>query len=236
MRTIEIAIPDSGNSPLQKYLKGKYEQSLRRAGAKGRWIDLSDPDTAIKEALRCDGLLLSGGPDIEPALYGQMRSAKCGKPDPMRDLAEPMILKAFYKTGKPIFGVCRGMQLMNVCFGGTLKQDIRKEQCRRHFDFLRKNRGSHLVTLASDSKLPAILGGDTAYVNSLHHQAVDSVGKNLTAAAISEDGFVEALEITGYDFGIAVQWHPEHMVQNKAQQNLIAAFVKACKGSAPSSI
>ncbi len=182
MKPVVIAIPETGNSLYQKYLKGKYVKSLQHAGAVVRWIDLTDPESAVKEALDADGLLLAGGADIDPALYGMQREQKCEKPDPVRDLAEPMILKAFFNMGKPILGVCRGMQMINA-----------------------------------------------AFVNSLHHQAVDCVGAGLRAVAKSKDGFVEALEIADCDFGFAVQWHPEHMSKVKAQQNLIAAFVQSCR-------
>ena len=229
MKPVVIAIPETGNSLYQKYLKGKYVKSLQHAGAVVRWIDLTDPESAVKEALDADGLLLAGGADIDPALYGRQREQKCGKPDPLRDLAEPMILKAFFNMGKPILGVCRGMQMINVCFGGTLTQDIRKMQQEKHFDILRKNHGSHHVKLDSQSQLATILGSNAAFVNSLHHQAVDRVGAGLRAVAKSEDGFVEALEIADCDFGFAVQWHPEHMSKVKAQQNLIAAFVQSCR-------
>ena len=127
MKPVVIAIPETGNSPYQKYLKRKYVRSLQRADAAARWIDLTDPESAVKEALDSDGLLLAGGADIDPALYGRQRTQKCGKPDPVRDLAEPMILKAFFNTGKPILGICRGMQMVNVCFGGTLTQDAAGE-------------------------------------------------------------------------------------------------------------
>lgn len=229
MRTIVIAIPETGNNPYQNYLKNKYVQGLKYAGASVKWIDLSDPQAAAKEASLCDGLLLAGGADIDPDLYGHQREKKCGKPDSLRDLAEPLILDAFLRTEKPILGVCRGMQLMNVCFGGTLKQDIRNDQRCRHFDILRKNRGSHYVALSPGSKLSTILNGDQVIVNSLHHQAIDVAGKGLAVTAVSEDGFTEGLEILDYDFGIAVQWHPEHMCRcSKAQQGLLTAFVQAC--------
>lgn len=229
MRTIVIAIPESGKTLYQSYLKCKYVQGLKYAGASVKWIDLSDPQAAAKEALVCDGLLLSGGPDIDPGLYGQQREKNCGKPEVRRDLAEPLILDAFLRTGKPILGICRGMQLMNVCFGGTLKQDIRKDQQCRHFDVLRKNRGSHYVALSPGSKLSTILNGDQVIVNSLHHQAVDVAGKGLAVTAVSQDGFTEGLEILDYDFGIAVQWHPEHMCRcSRAQQGLLTAFVQTC--------
>lgn len=189
MKPVVIAIPETGNSLYQKYLKGKYVRSLQRADAAARWIDLTDPESAVKEALDSDGLLLAGGADIDPALYGRQRTQKCGKPDPVRDLAEPMILKAFFNTGKPILGICRGMQMVNVCFGGTLTQDIRKMQQEKHFDILRKNYGSHLVKLDSHSQLAAVLDRDVASVNSLHHQAVDRVGAGLRAVARSEGWF-----------------------------------------------
>ena len=100
-----IAIPQMGNDLFRKYMKSKYVQSLERAGAQALWIELDDIDKAIETAANCDGLLLPGGADIAPAMYGQAASEKCGKPNEARDNAEPKILEAFLKTGKPVLGI-----------------------------------------------------------------------------------------------------------------------------------
>lgn len=230
MEPVVIAMPEMGNNLFRKYMKSKYVQSLARAGAETKWIDLSDPKTAAREAALCDGLLLPGGADIEPALYGQSRSEKCGKPNLVRDAAEPMILETFLETGKPIFGICRGIQLLNVYFGGTLLQDIKDIQKYKHSDFLSRAHSTHPVQIEQDSKLYSILGAHAIQVNSIHHQAVDQIGRGLRSNAVSADGFTEGLELSAHRFCMAVQWHPEHMSRQSAQQRLLFdAFVTACR-------
>ena len=224
-----IAIPQMGNDLFRKYMKSKYVQSLERAGAGVLWVELEDIEKAVETALSCDGLLLPGGADIDPKLYGQEASEKCGKPNEKRDSAEPKMLESFLKTGKPILGICRGVQLLNVYMGGTLLQDIKEEQKYNHSDFLTRAKSAHPISIEKGSKLYDIFGTETASVNSLHHQAVDKVGNGLRITAKSEDGFIEALELEGYPFCVAVQWHPEHMSKkSEEQRKLFSAFVFAC--------
>lgn len=218
-----IAMPQWGNSPLRLYMKSKYIFSLRRAGAKIRWIAMDDPDIAEKTRA-CDGLLLPGGDDIDPSRYGQERHEKCGVSSALRDGAEWKMLEAFLPTGKPILGICRGCQFLNVYLGGTLHQHM-----EGHSDFKSRARGCHNVTVLPETVLSALLPGSLR-VNSLHHQAVDVLGKGLTVTARAEDGTVEAIELTGHPFCVAVQWHPEHLSHNRPdQRKLFDHFVSLCK-------
>lgn len=229
MKTV-IAIPQMGTDLFRKYMKGKYVKSLGRGGADVKWLELDDIEKAIAEAMECDGLLLPGGADIEPALYGRERQEKCGKPNELRDRAEFPLYLAFVKTGKPILCICRGFQLLNVINGGTLYQDISEIKKCNHSDFLKRAKAIHSVTVSQGTVLHGIFGRKELGVNSLHHQAVETVGEGLTVGAESEDGFIEALELTGHPFCLGVQWHPEHMSKKDAlQQQLFNEFVKACK-------
>lgn len=224
-----IGIPQMGSDLFRKYMKSKYVSSLVRAGAQVRWIELEDTDAAVAQLLDCDGLLLPGGADVNPKLYGQVPTEKCGKPNTLRDTGEMKLLEAFLPTNKPILCICRGVQLLNVFCGGTLHQDIKDSQKCSHSDFFTRARGCHQVKIMPHTRLNHIFEEETVKVNSLHHQAVDQVGKDLTISAVSEDGFVEALEITRHPFCIGVQWHPEHMSKrNPTQQKLFDAFVEAC--------
>lgn len=228
--SITIAIPQMGTDLFRKYMKSKYVKSLERAGATVKWIELDDTEKAVKEVLDCDGLLLPGGADIEPALYGREREEKCGKPNELRDKNEFVIYNAFVKTGKPILCICRGFQLLNVACGGTLHQDIADIQKCKHSDFMKRAKTAHIVIVNEGTKLFEILENNEVGVNSLHHQAVETVGEKLTVSAVSSDGFVEALELNNHPFCVAVQWHPEHMSKNDAlQQRLFNEFVIACK-------
>ncbi|MFR5876581.1 MAG: gamma-glutamyl-gamma-aminobutyrate hydrolase family protein [Eubacterium sp.] len=227
---IVIAIPQMGNDLFRKYMKSKYTKSLERAGAEVKWIELDNIDSAVSEALSCDGLLLPGGTDISPAMYGQIPIKECGKPNKIRDKAEPEILNAFLKTGKPIFAICRGSQLLNVIKGGTLKQDIKGEQIYEHSDFLSRAGSVHPVEIEKKSMLFDIVKSKNISVNSIHHQVVDRVGEDLMVAAKSADGFVEAIELENYPFCIGVQWHPEHMSKkSELQRKLFDAFVEKAR-------
>lgn len=225
-----IAIPYFKKDKLRAYMQSKYTASLRRVGAKALWIGADDLDKAIETMLRCDGLLLSGGEDVDPAYYGQVPTEKCGEIAKERDHAEIKMLEAFLATGKPILGICRGHQLMNVYFGGTLHQDIKEISGCNHDDWKRKDIGNHRVSLCAGTKLAGIIGKKAFIANSLHHQAVDKVAPVLIPCATAEDGINEAVEHPSHRFCIGVQWHPEHMSGfSKTQRKLFLAFVTACK-------
>lgn len=225
--SVVIAIPQMGNDLFRKYMKSKYVKSLKRAGADVKWIELDDTESAVKDALSCDGLLLPGGADINPSMYGQLPVKECGKPNDVRDKAEPLILDSFIKTNKPVLAICRGTQLLNVFKGGTLKQDIKNEQKCRHMDFFSRSGSIHSVKIKKETCLFDILDTENTDVNSLHHQVIDKVGGGLYVSAESEDGYVEAIELENHPFCIGVQWHPEHMSKKiKLQRKLFNAFVE----------
>lgn len=229
-----IAMPKMENSLFRCYMISKYRASLRRAGAKVVRIPLKDLENRMDELLACDGLLLPGGADVQPKLYGQTPSDKCGKLEPPRDEGEWAMLEAFLTTNKPILCICRGEQLMNVFCGGTLHQDIGHIQRCKHSDFRSRVWGCHEVSVTPGTKLHEILGADTCFVNSMHHQAVDSVGEGLTVSALSAEGIVEGLEKQDHPFFLGVQWHPEHMsAVNPQQRKLFEAFVNAAKKNKP---
>ena len=182
-----------------------------------------------------DGLILSGGGDVEPALYGEIAIPAVGGVDAVRDRTEVTLARWALAEKKPLFGICRGLQLLNVACGGALYQDISQhEGAMQHayypnypHDFL-----AHTVAISPGSRLAAILGAETAQVNSLHHQACRVVAPGLTATAHAPDGIIEAIEVADHPFALAVQWHPEalpRMVESKA---LFGALVAASERAA----
>lgn len=225
MRVV-IAMPRMSTDPEPTAAQSKYMESLARAGAGMRWVELSDPEQAVQDALTCDGLLLPGGGDMDPKFYGQERIPACGEPNLLRDAAEPLLLRAFLAADKPVLGICRGIQVMNAVLGGDLYQDIKPFEHLPHNGHWAK---VHTVTVRRGTLLSRILGQDTVLVNSQHHQAVDRVAPGFTLAALSEDGIVEAIEKPDAGFCLGVQWHPEWLSDaDPAMQSLFDAFVNAC--------
>lgn len=225
MRVV-IAMPRMSSDPEPTVAQSKYMESLARAGAGMRWVELNDPEQAVQDALTCDGLLLPGGGDMDPKFYGQARIPACGEPNLLRDAAEPLLLRAFLAADKPVLGICRGIQVMNAVLGGDLYQDIKPFEHLPHNDHWAK---VHTVTVRRGTLLSRILGQDTVLVNSQHHQAVDRVAPGFTLAALSEDGIVEAIEKPDAGFCLGVQWHPEWLSDaDPAMQSLFDAFVNAC--------
>lgn len=225
MRVV-IAMPRMSTDPEPTAAQSKYMESLARAGAGMRWVELSDPEQAVQDALTCDGLLLPGGGDMDPKFYGQERIPACGEPNLLRDAAEPLLLRAFLAADKPVLGICRGIQVLNAVLGGDLYQDIKPFEHLPHNGHWAK---VHTVTVRRGTLLSRILGQDTVLVNSQHHQAVDRVAPGFTLAALSEDGIVEAIEKPDARFCLGVQWHPEWLSDaDPAMQGLFDAFVNAC--------
>lgn len=162
-----------------------------------------------------DGLILSGGEDIDPAFYGAEPISQLGELCPQRD---PFELKLFGKALErkmPVLGICRGFQVINVALGGTLYQDIKVQQGSElnHLNLTHPvDTLQHEVVLTRDSKLYQIMRSDKLMVNSLHHQAIHKVGENLKVVGLSTDDIIEALEYKGEHFVVGVQWHPEDLV------------------------
>ena len=203
-----------------------YIQAVRNAGGLPFEGYAPEPD------LTCDGLLLCGGGDIVPALYGQDDRGS-DLLDPVRDQAELRLVEAFLRAGRPILGVCRGMQLLNVALGGTMIQDLPGQIKPFHTASGRDQ--VHPVRCAEGSLLHRLYG-PVFPVNSSHHQAVDQLGNGLHATAWSEGGVVEALEHDQLPI-VAVQYHPERMSFLHRREDtvdgepLLRHFIDLCRGS-----
>ncbi|MDX1556624.1 MAG: gamma-glutamyl-gamma-aminobutyrate hydrolase family protein [Xanthomonadales bacterium] len=173
-----------------------------------------------------DGFVIGGGNDIDPAIYGGDVSSSRSV-DPQRDDFELSVLELADQRGLPVFGICRGSQLLNVHAGGSLHGDLKS--LRRHTS----NRGTLLprkaVDVDADSKLAAMLGAETARVNSLHHQSVKDLGKGLVISARDKDHIVQGIEAVDGPLRFGVQWHPEYMPQRREQRRLFASFVDYCR-------
>lgn len=195
-------------------------------------------DDADEILVTLDALLLSGGGDLDPALWHESPLPALGEVNPIRDQLEFALLRAVLRRDLPVLGICRGVQVMAVATGGDLWQDIPTQcpGCRQHRQTAARREPTHNVQITPNS-LPAtifsIYAGDNACmpVNSFHHQATRSCGTLLTVAATSDDGIIEALVAPDARFVLGVQWHPEEMADtDPAQAHLFAAFVQAARG------
>lgn len=196
-------------------LNSTYVIALESAGLVPIVIPpLASPDHARSILERVDGVLLTGGEDVDPALYGQEQSRKCGAPNRARDETEIALALGARELGLPLLAICRGPQLLNVAFGGTLIQDIPSElpnTLNHNADDDRAAR-VHPVSIEPDTITARAIGATDVSVNSLHHQSVKDVAPGFRVTATSPDGIVEAIEWDGDDWwALAVQWHPEEM-------------------------
>jgi len=219
--------------------KGKdsaYFQALVASGAKPEEVEIvSAADARRVRARDFDGILFSGGEDVDPALYDQKTKHESVHIDRARDTFEFALLDAAMDRRLPILGICRGIQMINVKFGGTLIQDIPSdtELERDHRQPGNRSELTHTVTVTEpESALAGVVSG-SCRVNSLHHQAIKRVGRGLKVTAHSEDGLVEAVEAADdYPFLMAVQWHPEELVDHPEQRQIFEQFIAKCREAA----
>ncbi|NKZ08758.1 gamma-glutamyl-gamma-aminobutyrate hydrolase family protein [Actinomadura latina] len=199
-----------------------YVRAVERAGG----VPLLLPPPATLRGLealvtRLDGIVLAGGGDLDPGLYGAARHYETGPPQPQRDRFELALVRAIVAADLPFLAICRGMQVLNVARGGALIQHLPEAVGHRGHAPETGIVGSHPVQISATSLVGKILG-DAAGVPTYHHQAVGRLGKGLSAVAWAEDQVVEAVELQGHRFGLAVQWHPEEGDDPRLFEALVA--------------
>jgi putative glutamine amidotransferase len=210
----------------------KYVKAIVQAGGTPLLVP-PDLPAAQRDALlsRLDGILLSGGGDIDPALYGMETTPKVTNISPARDSTEIWMLKAAASKGLPFLGICRGLQVINVALGGTLYTDIatQRPNAIKHDYYPESPRDlrPHTVAIEPESRLCRILGLTETPVNSLHHQGIRDLAEPLQPAAFAPDGLVESIELPEHPFGLGVQWHPEWLTAYAPMRALFRAFVEA---------
>ena len=235
----EIGTVAKLGAPSQKWqlLADDYIYAVEEAGGIPIIIPITDdPEVAVQTLRAIDGLVLTGGNDLNPRLYGQPPDPSLGEISVKRDLVETSVLKkVISEYNMPILAICRGCQLLNVVFGGNLYQDVNRSGLTTWPHFLLCypiDEVSQDVSVVEGSKLHSIVKQNKIGVNSFHHQAIDRLGKGLRVTAESDDKVIEAVELEGDRFVIGVQWHPEMMIRGKTSYlNLFEAFVDECMKS-----
>jgi putative glutamine amidotransferase len=215
-------------------LTRQYAEGVRQAGG----VPLIVPHNLDEESLRAlldrlDGVLLSGGGDIDPALFGEEAHPATGEIAPDRDRVELTLARWLVERDMPLLAICRGIQVLNVALGGTLVQDIPLQvphALPHTFDRRTTSRNylAHPVRIEPHSQLARIMQLDTAQTNSWHHQSIKRAADGLRVTAVAPDGVIEAVEAPGRRFAIGVQWHPEWLFEDRAEQRrLFEALVQA---------
>jgi putative glutamine amidotransferase len=214
-----------------------YIVSIERAGARPRVLETDDNPLAVLDEI--DGVLMTGGGDVDPALYGENRHPATDDAEPGRDQFELDLVRGALAADLPLLAICRGVQVLNVATGGTLVQDLAAAGFTRlpHAVPLPKDRECHGIRIEGGTKLSALLGrgsdpATTCRVNSRHHQAINQPGRGLVVTAQADDGVIEAVEKPDARFCLGVQWHPENFWQSGEFAPLFEAFVAAARARA----
>jgi putative glutamine amidotransferase len=209
------------------FLPAEYFDAVNRAGGIAVLIPPQPMDAASASAVLAglDGLIICGGRDVNPELYGAQPHDQTDTPDTARDALELALYSAAIEKGIPFLGICRGQQVLNVKHGGTLIQHLPDVVGSPKYQLGNGEFTIAEIAVEPDSLLSSALGGSATVTGALyHHQAIETVGTGLKVAARSDDGIIEAIELENYPFGLAVQWHPEHTPEDN---RLFEALVKA---------
>ncbi|MFI1074479.1 gamma-glutamyl-gamma-aminobutyrate hydrolase family protein [Streptomyces puniciscabiei] len=207
-------------------LPAGYPRLVQRAGGLAAMLPPDAPERAAATLARLDGLVIAGGPDVDPARYGAEREPRTGPPAPARDAWELALIEAALESGMPVLGICRGMQLLNVALGGTLVQHL-----EGHAEVVGVF-GGHPVKPVPGSLYAGIVPEETT-VPTYHHQAVDRLGAGLVPSAHAADGTVEAVELPAdRGWALGVQWHPEMGEDLRVMSALVTAATRGTGGRA----
>lgn len=235
-QTLQAIDDIPGGLPHSWVMSRRYFTSLALADVVPMMVPLLADDEATLRAMydRFDGVFLAGGVDIEPELFGETRHELCGRIDPARDTVELQFTRWALADQKPVLGVCRGLQVINVALGGTLWQDCSLYPRSIKHDYFptqgyHRDYLAHDVTIPSGSRLHRAFRRDSLEVNSMHHQGIKALGQGLRATAIAPDGLVEAIELEGEDYVVGVQWHPEALIDGcSGTMTVFQEFADAC--------
>lgn len=224
MKPIIGITPWEKGEPSRHYELGRgYCDKLIASGCIPLILPFAPEEDAAAMLAVCDGLLLSGGEDIDPARYGEETLPACGAVSPERDAFEWALLREAERRALPVLGICRGAQILNAFYGGTLVQDIESQlSLPKALHSPGDYETRHPVAIRPQTRLAAMLGAGKYAVNSSHHQCVKDT--HLTVAATDAHGVIEAIELPGERFVLGVQWHPERMEDGR----IFALFAAAC--------
>lgn len=219
--------------PASVVMNQRYYEAVAAAGAAPVLIPLLDDIDALRATYEaCAGIMIPGGVDMDPGTYGEAPHERLGRVDPARDRVELQLTRWAIEDRKPLLGLCRGLQVINVAAGGTLYQDLdaQLDGAIRHDYFptfgFDRDYVSHDVAVAPASRLRSLVEIDQLPVNSMHHQGVKKLGAGLVVSALAPDGLIEGIESSNGHFMVGVQWHPESLVDHDTgMRRLFSTFI-----------
>ncbi len=233
---VKIGIVPTQIDDMKESISRAYPEAILAAGGLPVLLPVTSEEKRLEMFLsQVDGLLMTGGGDVEPALYGEERLPVCGEASPERDAMEFPLLKMALAKKMPVLAICRGMQVLCAAMGGTLYQDLPTQFSAeiRHSRMDRPADPIHPVKLLPGTKLSEIIGTDRLEVNTRHHQGAKKLPDCLIPSAVAPDGLVEGIELADHPFAVGVQWHPESMqARYPLHRKIFDAFVSACEASA----
>lgn len=214
-------------------LRSDYCKAIYAAGGLPVMLPYIDVEDLYSMALKLDGIVFTGGGDIDPRYFGEHPHYALGQVNPVRDEVEIRLCAWAMKNDMPVLGICRGIQVMNVAMGGTLYQDIaaqlRAQVTINHRQTAPVWHPVHKVSFEADSRICSIIGQHQVWVNSFHHQAIKEVAPPFCVTGRADDGIIEAIESREHSFALGVQWHPERMYKRHQHMLLLfKAFIEAC--------
>jgi putative glutamine amidotransferase len=217
------------------FIKKGYYEGVNEAGGLGIVLPMCTQQELMENMVQsCDGFLISGGPDVDPKYFNEINLPFNEDISPYRDILEIYIIRRSIELNKPLLGICRGIQIMNVAMGGTLYQDIhsqiRDRNLIKHSQVAPSWYPTHKINIKEESLVSKLLKTTSIEVNSFHHQAVKDIAPGFEASSLSEDGIIESIEYKNHKFALGVQWHPELMWEsNNTFLSLFEGLVQSCK-------
>lgn len=216
-----IGISMQYHPELPRYdMSAEYAEAVAAVGGIPLLLPELEEEKVAQMLQLCQGVIFSGGEDVNPACYGREKEPLCGRVADRRDAAELMLFRLVMERELPVLGICRGVQMLNVALGGTLIQDIPGHRDTTHEIRVERESMLHTVT------------GDCCRVNSYHHQIIEKPGKGLRVIARNEEGGIEAVELPGHPFFLGVQWHPERSFVREADpisRQILQMFLNAAQ-------
>ncbi len=218
---------------INTYPREYYVRAVVQAGGTPILLPcVNEPAILNRYLMLVNGLILTGGSDVAPSAFGEEPVLGTGKVYSARDDFELELVRGVLAKNLPVLGICRGAQVVNIAFGGDIYQDIYSQVAGvlEHNQKVQRDKSWHTVEICSKGLISKIITGNSARVNSFHHQAIRKPATGFSVAARAKDGIIEAIEAMDYRFAVGVQWHPEAMLHDTNSRNLFAALIDAsCK-------